>query len=292
MERCHSDISYRLRLQRLLQDICAQAPEDAIGHLLTLLNKEDGPWPFGDLIRSYQSLWKALPVAVRDGSDSKWNTTIDLLKLRLKYFAPHMEDLLHHKSLRPALIDTEANQEVSHAVLYEFVKHFDLGLACSANRKPRVMVILPNGPLLALAVLAVANRYTLVPMARAVTAEQLKMDIKAVEADAVLMLEADVQKFRIESEIATFIVKPQDNLTFRVSRWNDAGSSTVSTIARVRPNGPDDLAVILFTSGTSGTKKLVPITTFNLLASIIFTMDSLGLRDTSSCLNMMPLHHV
>ncbi|EFE44203.1 hypothetical protein TRV_01030 [Trichophyton verrucosum HKI 0517] len=279
----------RLRLQRLLQDLCSQAPEDAIGHLLALLNKENGPWPFRDLIRSYQGLWKALPEAVRDGSDSKWNTTIDLLKLRLKHFAPNMEDLLHHKSLRPALIDTEANQEISHAVLHGFVKYFDLGLACSASRKPRVMVILPNGPLLALAVLAVANRYTLVPMARAVTAEQLKMDIKAVEADAVLMLEADVQKFQVESEIATFIVKPQDNLTFRVSRWNDAGSST---IARVRPNGPDDLAVILFTSGTSGTKKLVPITTFNLLASIIFTTDSLGLRDTSSCLNMMPLHHV
>lgn len=230
-----------------------------------------------------------MPEAVRDGSDSKWNTTIDLLKLRLKHFAPNMEDLLHHKSLRPALIDTEANQEISHAVLHGFVKQFDLGLACSASRKPRVMVILPNGPLLALAVLAVANRYTLVPMARAVTAEQLKMDIKAVEADAVLMLEEDVQKFQIESEITIFIVKSEDNLTFRVSRWNDAGSST---IARVRPNGPDDFAVILFTSGTSGTKKLVPITTFNLLASIIFTTDSLGLRDTSSCLNMMPLHHV
>ncbi|PWY85535.1 hypothetical protein BO83DRAFT_443384 [Aspergillus eucalypticola CBS 122712] len=57
-------------------------------------------------------------------------------------------------------------------------------------------------------------------------------------------------------------------------------------------NGPNDLAIILATSGTSGTKKLVPITLFNLLVSTTFTMDSLGLDTESRCLNMMPLHHV
>ncbi|EFR05287.1 hypothetical protein MGYG_08298 [Nannizzia gypsea CBS 118893] len=229
----------RLRLQRLLRELRTQTPENAIRELQNLLNKENGPWPFEDLIRCYQSTWKDLPEAARDGNDSTWNTAIDVLKCQLKHFAPHMEDLLHQGSSRPALIDTEAKKEISHGVVHEFVRNFDLGIDGSTSRKPRVMVVLPNGPLLALAVLAVANRYTLVPMARAVTSEQLKMDIKAVEADAILMLEADVQKFQLDPKIASFIVQPQDNLTFKVSRWNDAGPSTV---ACTKPNGPDDLA--------------------------------------------------
>ncbi|KAM5451812.1 putative NRPS-like protein biosynthetic cluster [Microsporum audouinii] len=279
----------RLRLRRLLRDIRTQAPENAIHQLEYLLNNDTGLWPFEDLIRCYQTVWKALPETIRDGNDLTWNITIDRVHLRLKHFAPHMEDLLHSDTSQPALIDTDHNKEISHAMVQEFVKNFDLGLDCSTMRKPRVMVVLPNGPSLALAVLAVANRYTLVPMARPVTTEQLKSDIQAVGADAVLMLEADAHRFQLDSEIVIFVVHPQDNLTFKVSRWNHTNSPSH---VRTSPNGPDDLAIILFTSGTSGTKKLVPISTFNLMASIIFTMDSLGLDSSSSCLNMMPLHHI
>ncbi|KAF3480824.1 uncharacterized protein GIQ15_06171 [Arthroderma uncinatum] len=278
----------QLTLQDQLRGLRTRPPEHAFDQLKDLLDQERGPWPFHDLIRCYQDLWKGLPETARDGSDPTWRTTIDQVQHRMRHFTPPISDFLHH-GLSPALIDTEFNNEISHARLREFVEAFDLGLKCSAGRKPRVMVVLPNGPSLALATLAVANRYTLVPMAKAVTPEQLKMDIKAVDADAILMLEDDVQRFQLGS-IAVFTVHPQDDLTFKTSCVNHSNQS--STHAQPSPNGPDDLAIILFTSGTSGTKKMVPITTLNLLASVIFTADSLGLDPASRCLNMMPLHHI
>ncbi|KAL5341831.1 hypothetical protein BJX70DRAFT_386546 [Aspergillus crustosus] len=213
--------------------------------------------PTQELLCCYQSLWRQLPEQARDGNNPTWNSVI--------------ENIL-------TLIDPESTEQISYSRLREFVEAFDLGLNCSAI-KPRVVVVLPNGPYLALAALAVANRYTLIPMASTVAREQLEKDILAVNADAILILDKDVQNLGLKlPDSFIFTVRPQDNLTFSVSCVN---RSHGPTCARAAPNKPDDLAMILFTSGTSGNKKLVPITMMNLLSSAIFTRESLGLDSSS-----------
>jgi long-subunit acyl-CoA synthetase (AMP-forming) len=148
--------------------------------------------------------------------------------------------------------------------------------------------MLPNGPTLALAVMAIANRYTMIPMARTVAPEQLRADLEDVDADAILMLESDVSKIQLDSQLPIFVVNPQADLTFTVSSTRPIARSTLPP----PDNSPDDVAVLLFTSGTSGKKKLVPITVYNLFAGAVLTMDSVALTESSRCLNMMPLHHM
>lgn len=148
--------------------------------------------------------------------------------------------------------------------------------------------MLPNGPTLALAVMAIANRYTMIPMARTVAPEQLRADLEDVDADAILMLESDVSKVQLESQLPIFVVHPQADLTFTVSSTRPIARSTLPP----PDNSPGDVAVLLFTSGTSGKKKLVPITVYNLFAGAVLTMDSVALTESSRCLNMMPLHHM
>ena len=84
-----------------------------------------------------------------------------------------------------------------------------------------------------------------------------------------------------------FGIEQLEDMTFQVVSAHNA-----STAYDHPPNSGDDIAIILFTSGTSGTKKLVPITTYNLIAGTIATMESVELSETDTCLNMMPLNHV
>ncbi|KAL4904485.1 hypothetical protein BDW74DRAFT_168483 [Aspergillus multicolor] len=241
-----------------------------------------------DLLRCYQDIWLSLPEHVRDGKDTVTNTVLARTQHRMKQRTAPLPDLLLNDPSRPALIDPTSNQQLSYARLRSFINDFELGLPFPAQGRPRVAVMLPNGPILALAVIAIANRYTMIPMARTVAPEQLRADIEAVEADAIVLLESDVDKVQLDENLPVFTVNPQPDLTFTVASTNPAFVPAQRTNRR----NPDDAAVLLFTSGTSGKKKLVPITAYNLFASAVFTMDSVALDGTSRCANMMPLHHV
>ena len=58
------------------------------------------------------------------------------------------------------------------------------------------------------------------------------------------------------------------------------------------PNLADDTGIMLFTSGTSGTKKLVPLSIHSMVAGVAMVVESWGLDTTMRCLNQMPLNHV
>ncbi|KAL4865038.1 hypothetical protein BDV12DRAFT_200502 [Aspergillus spectabilis] len=246
------------------------------------------PWLAMDILRCYQDIWLRLPTTSRDGQDATTNNLISRVRQQMKDGYTPFADLLRDDP-RPALIDPSSNTQASHATLRRFMLDFDLRLPYQGQgKKPRVAVMLPNGPILALACLAIANRYTMVPMARTVAPEQLRADIDAVHADAILMLEADAQKVQLD-DLPVFVVQPKPELTFTATATSSSPSTSESAAT---DNDPDDVAILLFTSGTSGTKKLVPITTYNLFASAVFTMDSVALDEGSRCLNMMPLHHI
>src|SRR5262249_49120362 len=55
---------------------------------------------------------------------------------------------------------------------------------------------------------------------------------------------------------------------------------------------PDDIALVLHTSGTTSRPKLVPLSHRNLLASAANIRASLQLSPQDCCLNIMPLFHI
>ena len=195
---------------------------------------------------------------------------------------------------RPALLNARANSFLTHHELKRFIQNFNLGLANPGSGKPKVVVALPNGPLLALACLAVSTYYTLVPISTSSGPDQFQKDVKQVEANAILITEHEMAKLQLhtwvkQSDIALFIARPENDLTFSLSLKQ---TSSCVRQAPVAPNTADDFALLLFTSGTSGTKKLVPISTYTLLAGVAFVIESWQLTNNDRCLNMMPLNHV
>lgn len=57
-------------------------------------------------------------------------------------------------------------------------------------------------------------------------------------------------------------------------------------------NSLSDTALLLHTSGTSGTKKAVPYTLSSLLVGAACIIESWGIEESDVCINMMPLFHV
>lgn len=268
------------QLQSLRSD--ASHP-DSPRNLSNLLSAHSGEWPTRELILTFQDIYKSLPELAK----AERNEAIHRLQVQIKEATPSIAELIGIDS-RAGFIDATTGQNLTHLVIRQFVQGFHIPVESSSNGKPRVAVILPNGILMAVAVFAFANRYTIVPMASNTVPEQLHMDIEQVQADAVVALEDDIGKLKLDNGTRpVFGLEQREDLTFRVV----SEKCTSNTLTHA-PNVGDDIAIILFTSGTSGKKKLVPITTFNLIAGTIATMESVELSERDTCLNMMPLNHV
>lgn len=158
-------------------------------------------------------------------------------------------------------------------------------------------IALPNGPLLAATCIAVTTYYTAAPINPAAGAEQFQADVVQAGAKCILTTVDDVARLELNASwVAEAGIKV---LTVDWQRGDDivVRDNFGKTLPRRQGgnadvNKADDIALILFTSGTSGTKKVVPITLHSIVAGVLFVIESWGLGTSDICLNMMPLYHV
>ncbi|KAJ4141732.1 hypothetical protein NW768_000949 [Fusarium equiseti] len=262
-------------------------------HLLhALLEEVSGPWPVFDLVKCLTLVYKALPEDVKTGKDEKsallLKQTSDLVKASYSSLAQFIspED-------KPALRASSGGDVISHRELHQFVTDFQLPVETS--RKPVVSIAVPNGPLLAATCIAVTTYYTASPINPAAGPEQFRADILQARADFILTTKEEYEKLQLdaswvsENGIRVFIVEWVTGQGLSVKTLNgDAVSAGSGRVA----NKADDISLILFTSGTSGTKKVVPLTTHSIVTGVVAVIESWGLTSEDICLNMMPLYHV
>lgn len=163
------------------------------------------------------------------------------------------------------------------------------------QRKPRVAIALPNGPLLAATCIAVTTYYTAAPINPAAGPEQFRADVTQAGAKFILTTPDDYEKLQLRAwanndgiEVIFVDWDQGDEIALR----SPEGQPIVCPDAKRKPNKADDIGIILFTSGTSGTKKVVPLLLHSIIAGIVFVIESWGLSEADVCLNMMPLYHV
>ncbi|KAF9894132.1 hypothetical protein FE257_009105 [Aspergillus nanangensis] len=260
----------RQELQRLRKNA---ANHHSPRRLLKLLDRHQGPWPVRDLILCYQAVWKSLPEAAKMTGNTTQRHHLQQLDARVKEAIPSLVNVLAGEDhTGPAIIDSTSKIEIPHSAIPQFLYTFDLGLGPSRHGKPRVAVVLPNGALMAMACLAVCNSYTAGPGR---CGSPLETELENLQTIAPL--------------VPVYTIHPHGDFTFHATCLD---SNRITSHGVAAPNTADDVSVILFTSGTSGKKKLVPITTYNLIASAVLSGESLGLAAKDRCLNMMPLHHI
>ncbi|MBW4708212.1 acyl--CoA ligase [Roseobacter sp. YSTF-M11] len=155
----------------------------------------------------------------------------------------------------------------------------------------RVAIVLPNGPEMAAAFVSIAQVATTAPLNPAYREEEYAFYLSDLKAKALVVAEDYDGAALGAAEKAGMMV-----IRLRVPVGSPAGYFTLSSehsgIVGKKDVSPDDVALILHTSGTTSRPKIVPLLQSNVAASAEHVRMSLNLTPEDRCLNVMPLFHI
>ena len=161
------------------------------------------------------------------------------------------------------------------------------------GRNDRVAIVLPNSPEMAAAFVTIACGATTAPLNPAYRQEEFDFYLADLKAKALVIEQG--------SESPALTVAAERNipvLTLVADETGPAGNFTLegegagSAAAQGGMAEPDDVALVLHTSGTTSRPKIVPLTQRNVTASARHIGGSLNLEAADKCLNIMPLFHI
>ena len=220
-----------------------------------------------------------IPV-IKEPSASKWLTIPALL-----------EENGARNGGRPALLN-EAGAPLSYEHLWQQVAATVTELnGLGVGRGDRVAMVLPQGPDLAVNFLAVASSATAAPLNPAYTEKEFLFYLEDLQARVLMLPQNSGSPARSAANSLGVPLIELSPGTAGVGGFYLSGASTRLN----SPGGfaePEDVALVLHTSGTTSRPKLVPLTHANLLASARHIGATLQLQPTDCCLEVMPLFHI
>ncbi len=177
------------------------------------------------------------------------------------------------------------------AALVQFVEQTSGTLATAGiGRNDKIAIVLPNSPEAATAFLSAANCAIAAPLNPAY--KQGEFDYYLQDLDAKMLLCSDADG---PAAIAAKALGIPVGL-IAVDAGKPAGVFALDlpkgTPLPLSAAKPDDIALVLHTSGTTSRPKLVPLTHRNVSASGQNVAASLGLTADDTCMNVMPLFHI
>jgi len=183
-------------------------------------------------------------------------------------------------------------QPLSFAQLWETAQGHAAEIASGAlGGPPRVAMVFPDGPELAVAFLATICAGAAAPLNPRYTQSEFESQLRSLKAD-LLMIDT-----RLESpahQAAEAVGLPVIEAIPQLDR--PAGAMELHGLpGQAGPLSmpePEELALLLHTSGTTASPKVVPLTHANLAASAANIRSWLQLTSADRCLNVMPLFHI
>ncbi len=161
------------------------------------------------------------------------------------------------------------------------------------GRGDRVAIVLPNGPEMATCFLAVAATCAAAPLNPAYKDEEFEFYLSDLRPAALIVLDEDESA---ASFAATRLGIPVIELRQREGAAGlfelDTSALPDREAAQPGPSQPDDIALVLHTSGTTARPKIVPLSNRNVAASAGNVAAALALTGEDTCLNIMPLFHI
>ena len=160
------------------------------------------------------------------------------------------------------------------------------------GRHDRVALVLSDSPEAAVAFLAVTAAATCAPLNPAYQAAEFDFYLSDLHAKAVIVLPGVDSPARAAARargIPVIELSPGQDEPAGV--FTLAGDTQLPATQRELAM-PDDVALVLHTSGTTARPKIVPLTGRNLCASARHIGATLALNANDRCLNVMPLFHI
>jgi acyl-CoA synthetase (AMP-forming)/AMP-acid ligase II len=166
--------------------------------------------------------------------------------------------------------------------------------AAGIGRGDRVAIVLPNGPEMAAAFIAVAAAATTAPLNPAYREEEYDFYLADLGAKALIVAAGDDgPAVAVAKRHGARILRLVHDETAAAGsfRLELEGGGSMSA-ERPGPAAADDVALVLHTSGTTSRPKIVPLLQRNLVASARHIGETLRLTPADRCLNIMPLFHI
>jgi len=166
--------------------------------------------------------------------------------------------------------------------------------AMGLGRGDRVGIVLPNGPEMASAFLLVASAATAAPLNPAYRHDEFDFYLSDLNAKTLLILagmESPAREVAARRQIPIVEVEVDPSKPageFSLKPYAAKSEPTSHGVAST----PNDIALVLHTSGTTARPKIVPLNHRNVTASAVNIGKTLQLTPSDVCLNIMPLFHI
>jgi acyl-CoA synthetase (AMP-forming)/AMP-acid ligase II len=164
--------------------------------------------------------------------------------------------------------------------------------AAGIGRQDRVAMVLPNGPEMAAAFVTVATGAATAPLNPSYRSDEFDFYLSDLGAKALLVqsgMDSPARAVAAARAIPVIELHPAERAgDFTLTP--PAGLSGSPTVSG--PAEPEDIALVLHTSGTTSRPKIVPLRQVNVTASAYHIGANLALNPDDVCLNIMPLFHI
>lgn len=185
-----------------------------------------------------------------------------------------------------ALLDLDGGS-LSYGALADRVRGLAGQLRASGiGPDDRVALVLPNGPEMAVAFLAVASCAAAAPLNPAYRADEFEFYLDDLQPKALLTMPGFGDEARTKLSANASVLEIEGDLgSMRIG--------SLPTSEAVLPEAdPNATALLLHTSGTTSRPKLVALTQRNIASSADNIAGWLELTSDDRCLNVMPLFHI
>jgi acyl-CoA synthetase (AMP-forming)/AMP-acid ligase II len=162
--------------------------------------------------------------------------------------------------------------------------------AIGIGRNDRVAIVLPNGPEMAAAFIAIGAGATTAPLNPAYRADEFNFYLTDLQAKALVVqkgIATEARDVAAKLGVAVLELVPGE---YAGSFTLEGGSPAKAAHPGVAEAG--DIALVLHTSGTTARPKIVPLSQANICASARHIGATLTLSPADACLNIMPLFHI
>jgi acyl-CoA synthetase (AMP-forming)/AMP-acid ligase II/thioesterase domain-containing protein/acyl carrier protein len=164
--------------------------------------------------------------------------------------------------------------------------------AIGISREDRVALLLPNGPEAAVAFLATSTISVCAPLNSVCTANEIDAALSQLKPRVLIASpDLDAEKRAVAAKHGILIITATPALKREAGVFTLSASATEGAANDVLPR-PNDVALLLHTSGTTSKPKFVGLTHEHLCRSAENVARALHLSPEDCCLNVMPLFHI
>lgn len=162
------------------------------------------------------------------------------------------------------------------------------------GRNDRVGIVLDNGPEMAAAFIAIGAGTTAAPLNPSYKADEFTFYLSDLNAKLLVVADgSDSPAIAVAARLGVPVVRlrptPEEGAGSFTLSFEGAGPSPA---AQGGPAHPDDIGLVLHTSGTTSRPKIVPLKQSNVCASARNIRTTLAFTAEDRGLNIMPLFHI